>query len=482
MKVAFFASEVTPYAKTGGLADVVGALPKHLAKAGHEVKVFIPLYREVRSKGLPLLRAAADLTFDWDGGPAIFSVWEEPTGRATVYFIEKNDYFEREGLYGTPAGDFPDNGERFAFFSRAALEALRALNFSPDIIHLHDWQTALAPAYLKFVYGDDPFFRKTRTLFTIHNLAYQGLADRGILGRVGLPPLLFHPEALEFFGQVNFLKAGLLYASAINTVSPRYSREIQTPEFGCGLDGLVRMRSDQLFGILNGVDYSAWNPSSDPAIARTYSAEDPAGKAACKTALLTRLGLPPFPNDLPVVGLVTRLAGQKGIDLLVEALGGLFGLGLRLVLLGQGEAGIQDMLRAAAARYPSFFGLRIAYDDDLAHAIFAGSDIFLIPSRYEPCGLTQMYSLKYGAVPVVRATGGLDDTVQDYDPVSGTGNGFKFEAADPAALVKAVRRAVGLYSRKPAWSKLVRAGMESDFSWDRAAGEYQALYRKLVPN
>jgi starch synthase len=242
------------------------------------------------------------------------------------------------------------------------------------------------------------------------------------------------------------------------------------------------MRSDQLFGILNGVDYSAWNPSSDPAIARTYSAEDPAGKAACKTALLTRLGLPPFPNDLPVVGLVTRLAGQKGIDLLVEALGGLFGLGLRLVLLGQGEAGIQDMLRAAAARYPSFFGLRIAYDDDLAHAIFAGSDIFLIPSRYEPCGLTQMYSLKYGAVPVVRATGGLDDTVQDYDPVSGTGNGFKFEAADPAALVKAVRRAVGLYSRKPAWSKLVRAGMESDFSWDRAAGEYQALYRKLVPN
>lgn len=480
MKVAFIASEVTPYAKTGGLADVVGALPKHLAKAGPEVKVFMPLYREVRSKGLPLLRAAADLTFDWHGGPAVFSVWEEPTARATVYFIEKNDYFERDGLYGTPAGDFADNGERFAFFSRAALEALRALDFSPDVIHLHDWQAAMAPAFLKFVYGDDPFFRKAKTLFTVHNLAYQGLAGRDILARVGLPPLLFHPEALEFFGQVNFLKAGLLYSSAISTVSPRYSCEIQTPEFGCGLDGLVRMRNDVLFGILNGADYAAWNPANDPAIARPYTAEDLSGKAACKTALLARFGLPPFPNDLPVVGLVSRLAGQKGIDLLVDALAGLFGLGLRVVLLGQGEANIQDSLRAAASRYPSFFGLRIAYDDDLAHAIFAGSDIFLVPSRYEPCGLTQMYSLKYGAVPVVRATGGLDDTVLDYDPVSETGNGFKFEAADPASLIKAVRRAVGLFGRKSSWTRLVRAGMACDFSWDRAAGEYLALYRKLV--
>jgi len=480
MKVAVLASEIFPYAKTGGLADVAGSLPKHLAKAGVEVKVFMPLYREVRSKGLPLLRTASDLSFDWHDGPAVFSVWEEPTAKATVYFIEKNDYFERDGLYGTAAGDFPDNGERFAFFCRAALEALKALDFPPDVLHVHDWQAALAPAYLKFVYGDDPFFGRTKTLFTIHNLAYLGLFDRGILGRVGLPPMLFHPEGLEFFGRASFLKSGILYASAINTVSPRYSREIQTPEFGCGLDGLLRMRSDVLSGILNGVDYAAWNPASDPAIARPYSTDDLAGKAACKKQLLEAMRLPFLPRDLPVLGLVSRLAGQKGLDILIDALGGLFSLGLRLIVLGQGEEKIQEALRGAASRTPSFFGLRIAFDDDLAHKIFAGSDMFLIPSRYEPCGLTQMYSLKYGAPPIVRATGGLDDTIRDYDAAAGTGTGFKFVEPEPAALIKAVRRAIALYAQKPAWTKLVREGMASDFSWERAAAEYLALFRKIV--
>jgi len=480
MRVAFLASEAGPYAKTGGLADVAGSLPKHLAKAGAEVKVFMPLYREVRSKGLPLLRASADLSFDWHDGPAVFSVWEEPTAKATVYFIEKNDYFERDGLYGPPSGDFLDNGERFAFFSRAVLESLRVLDFSPDVLHLHDWQTALVPAYLKFVYAEDPFFRKAKTLFTIHNLAYQGLFDREILGRIGLPPRLFHPEALEFYGRVSFLKAGLLYASALSTVSPKYSREIQTPEFGCGLDGLLRMRSGVLTGILNGADYAAWNPAGDAALARTYSAEDLDGKAACKSALLSAFGLPPLPRDLPVFGLVSRLAQQKGLDILLEAAGGLFGLGLRLVLLGQGEAGIEDGLKAAAARYPSFFGLRIAFDDGLARRIFAGSDMVLIPSRYEPCGLTQMYALKYGAVPVVRATGGLDDTIQEYDPKTGAGNGLKFAEAEPSAMIKSVRRAIALYSRKTDWMTLVRNGMACDFSWDKPAAEYLALYRALA--
>jgi starch synthase len=480
MKVAFLASEVAPYAKTGGLADVAGALPKHLARAGLEVKVIMPLYREVRSKGLPLLRAAADLSFDWHGGPAVFSVWEEPTAKATVYFIEKNDYFERDGLYGAPAGDFPDNGERFAFFCRSALETLKALNFAPDILHVHDWQAALAPAYLRCVYGDDPFFKKTKTLLTIHNLAYQGVFERGILDRIGLPESLFRPEALEFFGRVNFLKAGLLFGTALNTVSPRYSREIQTPEFGCGLDGLLGRRSEALSGILNGADYAAWNPANDPAIARNYTPDDLSGKAACKGALLAAFGLPVFQKDLPLVGLVSRLAGQKGLDILIDAMGGLFSLGLRLVVLGQGEAKIQDGLKAAAARYPSFFGLRIAFDENLAHQIYAGSDMFIIPSRYEPCGLTQMYSLKYGSVPVVRATGGLDDTVQEFDPAAGTGNGFKFKEADPSAVVGAVRRAVAFYSRKPIWTKLVRNGMACDFSWERAAADYLALYRKIA--
>jgi starch synthase len=480
VKVAFLASEVAPYAKTGGLADVAGALPKYLARLGAEVKVFMPLYRETRAKGLPLLKAATDLTLDWDGGQAVFSVWEEPTAKVTAYFIEKNDYFERDGLYGASAGDFSDNGERFAFFSRSALEALKALDFAPDVLHVHDWQAALTLAYLKFIYGDDPFFKKTKSLFTIHNLAYQGLFDPGILKRVGLPEKLYEMDALEYYGKVNFLKAGLLYSSAINTVSPRYSREIQTPEFSCGLDGLLRERRDVVSGILNGADYSAWNPAADAFIVRPYTAGDLGGKAACRSGLLAAFGLPAIKKDPPVIGMVSRLAGQKGLDILVEALGGLFGLGVRLVILGAGEAKIENDLRAAAGRYPSFFRLRIAFDESLAHKIYAGSDMFLIPSRYEPCGLTQMYSLKYGTVPIVRATGGLDDSIQEFDPAAGAGNGFKFAEAEPSALLGAVRRAVSLYGQPPVWTNLVRNAMACDFSWERAAAEYLGLYRKIV--
>jgi starch synthase len=479
MKIAILASEVAPYAKTGGLADVAGALPKYLSRAGHEVKVFLPLYREIRAKGLALLKAATDLTFDWHGGPAVYSVWEEPTGRATAYFIEKNDYFDRDCLYGTPAGDYPDNGERFAFFSRAALETLKTLKFAPDILHVHDWQAAVSLAYLKFVYGGHPFFEKTKSLFTIHNLAYQGLFDRTILGRIGLPEALFHPDAVEFYDRVSFLKAGLRYAAAVSTVSPRYSREIQTPEFGCGLDGLLRARSQSLYGILNGVDYAAWDPAADTAIARRYSADDLSGKEACRADLLAAFGLPAEPKSYPVIGMVSRLAGQKGLDLLADALGGLFPIGVRLVILGTGELQIQDALRVAAKRYPSFFGLKIAFDDALARKIYAGSDLFLIPSRYEPCGLTQMYSLKYGTVPVVRATGGLDDTIEEFNPVTGQGNGFKFGPAEPGELLGAVRRAAALFPNRAAWLKLVRNGMACDFSWDRAASEYVSLFQRI---
>lgn len=480
MKIAFLASEVAPYAKTGGLADVAGALPKYLARAGHEVKVIMPLYRCVRATGLPLLKAAGDLAMDWYDGPAVFSVWEEPTGRATAYFIEKNDYFERDALYGTSAGDYPDNGERFGFFSRAALETLKTLDFAPDILHVHDWQAALSLAYLKFVFGEDPFFRKTKSLFTIHNLAYQGLFEPEILGRIGLPKKLFHVEALEFFRKVSFLKAGLLYSTAINTVSPRYSREIQTPEFGCGLEGLLQMKSDALFGILNGADYSTWDPASDAALVKPYTAADLDGKAACRRDLLSAFGLPDDKKDLPVIGLVSRLAGQKGLDILVEALGGLFPLGVRLVILGTGEAPIEKALKDAVRRYPSFFGLRIAFDDTLARKIYAGSDMFLIPSRYEPCGLTQMYSLKYGTVPIVRATGGLDDSIQEFDPATGTGNGLKFQAAEAGALLGSIRKAVRIYGQKATWAKIVRNGMACDFSWERASSEYIALYRKIL--
>jgi len=479
MKIALLSSEVAPFAKTGGLADVAGALPRFLAKLGCEVKVFMPLYREVRKKELPLLKVADRLPFLWAGQEEVVTVYESAERGASVYFIDKPALYDRDGLYGTAAGDYEDNGLRFAFFSQASLAALKAIGFAPDVLHCHDWQSAIALAYLKTTYAEDPFFEKTKSLLTIHNLAYQGLFEPGVLRAAGLPERLFDINGLEFFGKVNFLKAGILYASAINTVSHRYSREIQTPEFGCGLDGLLRDRSEVLTGILNGVDYSAWNPAADQAIAAPFTASDPKGKDACKKDLLAAFGLPSAKKDRPVIGMVSRLAGQKGLDILIEALGGLFPLGVQLVVLGTGEADIQGALEAAARRFPSFFGLKIAFDDRLARKIYAGSDMFLIPSRYEPCGLTQMYGLKYGAIPVVRATGGLDDSIQEYDAAAGSGNGFKFEGYAAEALLQAVRKALGIYARKGSWTALTKNAMSCDFSWERAAQEYVLLYRNI---
>lgn len=479
MKIVFLSSEAAPFAKTGGLADVVGALPRFLTKLGFDVKVFLPLYREVRKKGLPLLKAADRLSLAWAGQEELFSVWESPESGASVFFIDKPAFYDRDGLYGTPAGDYEDNGRRFAFFSQASLAALKAMDISPDILHVHDWQSSIALAYLKTLYAQDPFFVSTKSLCTIHNLAYQGLFDRSVLKAIGLPDSLFAMDGLEFFGKINFLKAGILYANAISTVSHRYSCEIQTPEFGFGLDGLLRERNEILAGILNGVDYAAWNPSQDPALAAPYSASDLKGKDACKADLRAAFGLPSLKKDLPVVGMVSRFAGQKGFDILIEALGGLLPLGLQLVVLGTGEDAIQRSLEKARLRYPSFFGLNIAFDEKLARKVYAGSDLFLIPSRYEPCGLTQMYSLKYGAIPVVRATGGLDDSVQEYSPDDGLGNGFKFELYSASALREAVQRALRVYSQKSSWANVVKNAMACDFSWERAAQEYALLYRNI---
>jgi starch synthase len=479
MKVAFLASEVIPYAKTGGLADVAGALPKFLAGLGAEVRVFLPFYREVKKKNLPLQPALEVARLEMGGRPLAYRVYALAADGVNFYFIDRPDYFDRDGLYGTPAGDFPDNGERFAFFARAALETMRALGFSPDIIHGHDWQSALAFAYLRTTYAGDPFFARTRTLFTIHNLAYQGLFDEDLLDRVGLPRSLFNMNDLEFYGKVNALKAGILYATAVTTVSPSYSREIQTPAFGCGLDGLLRSRSSALTGILNGVDYKDWDPATDRLIPRNFTPADLAGKAACRKALVDLFGLE-APADLPLAGMVTRLAGQKGLDIVCEALDDLLAVGLRLVILGTGEQKIQDFLTAAQTKSPDRIGLKIAFDERIAHTIYAGSDIFLIPSRYEPCGLTQMYAMKYGAVPVVRATGGLDDTVTEFDPQAGTGNGFKFVEPEPAPFVEAAARALAAFRRPADWRRLVATGMAADFSWKRSASAYLDLYRELA--
>ena len=481
MRIAFLASEVFPYAKTGGLADVAGALPRFLSKLGAEVRVFLPFYREVREKNFPLKRALESQPIDQGGGKkAAFSVLEHQAEGFVVTFIDHLGHFDRGHLYGTSAGDDPDNGERFAFFTKASLEAMKAVDFSPDIVHGHDWQTAAAFAYLRFVYGGDPFFDGTRTLFTIHNLAYQGLFDKDVLGRVGLPASLFdRDDGLEFYGKVSYLKAGILFSDAVSTVSPTYSREIQTPEFGCGLDGLLRARASVLHGILNGVDYLEWNPVTDRHLSARFGPRDMSGKKTCRNELLKSFGIPDGPGP-PVVGMVTRLAGQKGLDIVCGALERILALGVKVVILGTGDRAIEDFLRGTRSRHPEGIGLKIAFDETLAHMIYAGSDLFLIPSRYEPCGLTQMYALKYGSIPVVRATGGLDDTIREFDPVARTGNGFKFSETTASDLLGALRRALSLHAQKETWRALVRNAMASDFSWSRSARSYLDLYRKIL--
>lgn len=479
MKIAMLSSEVVPYSKTGGLADVAGAMPKFLSRVGAEVRVISPLYKETKNKGLPLRSLGEAIKIDWQGKKDRFSAFEHQADGVTFLFIDKDEYFDRDYLYGTPKGDYPDNGERFGFFSKAALETLKFTSFRPDILHAHDWQSAVALAFLKFVYDRDPFFSYTRSLLTIHNLAYQGLFERDVLGRLGLPERLDNMNDMEFYGKVSFLKAGILYATAVNTVSVRYSQEIQTPEFGCRLDGLLRQRRDSVFGILNGVDYSGWSPATDKFIVRPFDPTYLDGKKECKRDVLEAFSLDARQDDAPVVGMVSRLAGQKGFDILCDALDGIFEAGARLLILGTGEEVYQKALTAAREKYPQSLGLRIAFDEALSHKIYAGSDMFLIPSRYEPCGLTQMYSLKYGTIPVVRATGGLEDTIQEYNASSMTGNGFKFADTTADALLGALRKAVSIYRLPVRWRALIQTAMACDFSWDRSAREYIRLYQKL---
>lgn len=480
IRVVFLTPEMAPLAKTGGLADVTGALPRYLSRnPGLEVMAIMPLHREVRKKNLPLKTVFERIMIDWPGSEKFFSVQEFQSEGFRVYLIDNPQLFDRDYLYSTPEGDYPDNGERFAFFSLAALETLRALSLRPDIIHAHDWQSSLAFAYLRHRPVTDGFFAETRLLCTIHNLAYQGLFSPDLLGRVGLPGHLFNPEDLEFYGKVNFLKAGLLYSDAISTVSPTYSREIQTPEFGCGLEGVLRKRSDRLFGILNGIDYLEWNPETDPALPAHYSRGNLAGKSVCRLELLRYFNFP-LDSARPVVGMVSRLAGQKGFDLLVSSLDELLKKEFYLVILGTGEIEIQNLLVEAQKKYPGRLGLKIAFDDRLARLIYAGSDFFLIPSRYEPCGLTQMYSLRYGTVPVVRSTGGLRDTVSEFNPATLKGNGFLFQDYQTAPLVEAVSRALTFYRKEPFWSRLVENGLASNFSWEKSAEDYFNLYRQML--
>jgi starch synthase len=388
------------------------------------------------------------------------------------YFVDCPPLYDRKGLYGDAAGDYPDNHIRFAVLARAALTISRDL-FRPDILHCHDWQAGLVPTYLHSTFINDPTFMAIRTLFTIHNIGYQGLFPETALPQIGLDATVFNPGGVEYWGKISLLKGGLVYSDYLNTVSPTYAREIQTPEYGLGMDGILRDRSDRLSGILNGVDYAQWSPETDPFIAENYSRDDLSGKHACKRELIALFGLPADAIDQPLAGIVSRFTSQKGADLIAAIADRLAREDIRLVALGTGDKKYEALFAKMAADYPDRFAVRIGFDDVLAHKIEAGADMFLMPSRYEPCGLNQIYSLRYGTVPIVRATGGLDDTINE-------DTGFKFLDYSGEALLLAIQNAITLWRDRPAWQAMMRRGMEQDYSWRVSAGEYSALYQRLA--
>ncbi len=498
MRILFVTAEAVPFAKTGGLADVAGAVPKSLRALGEDVALILPYYRQTREKFAGQVRGtgvqlSVSLGGDTIAAPLLRTTL--PDSEVPVYLVDAPPFFGREQLYGTPAGDYPDNAERFIFFAKAVLAATKALNWPPDVYHCNDWQTALVPVYLKATHAADPFYAHARSLLTLHNLAYQGTFPREAFALTGLPEGHFNWRELEFYGKLNLLKGGIVHADRLNTVSKRYALEIQTQELGCGLEGVLASRAQHLHGILNGIDYAVWNPATDPLLPANYGpvshlklahsghvriedATPLAGKAACKRALQEKCGLPA--RDVPLLGLISRLDVQKGLDLVAAILPDLARLDLQFVLLGTGTRELQDLLAAAGRECPDRFSIQLAFNNTLAHQIEAGCDMFLMPSRYEPCGLNQLYSLKYGTVPVVRRTGGLADTIANCTPTGlakGTANGFSFESYSAAALLHCIRRALRVYSNPRAWRRLMQIGMAQDWSWDASAREYQQLYR-----
>ncbi len=484
MKIAFMSAELAPFVKTGGLGDVAAALPACYRAAGHDVRVFVPYYT----------RAAENIDLAWDtkrfvavqqGGFTFhFGLFHHVTPEGVdVFFIRHDELFGRAGVYCDKEHDYADNPLRFALYQQAVLESFNVEDWIPDVVQMNDWHTALMPAYLAERSAADPRYGDVKTVFTIHNLAYQGICGAGDFWMLNLPDAYRTADWVEHYGMVNCIKAALLNADWLTTVSPTYAREIQMPESGCGFDGLLRERADSLTGILNGIDTRLWDPMTDPKIPWHYHAGHFLGKYRCKRALLKRLGLPMAAHTL-LCGLVARLTDQKGIDLVLDALDGIVALGVQMVVLGTGGGEYEAALRARAAMYPDAVSVVIGFDDGLAHQIEAGGDVFLMPSRFEPCGLNQMYSLRYGTVPVVRRTGGLADTVVDTTAETleqGSATGFVFDDATPEALLGAIARAVEMYRDSPAlWRQIRRAGMAQDLGWTHRAGEYLELFGRLL--
>ncbi|NLU48886.1 MAG: glycogen synthase GlgA [Syntrophomonadaceae bacterium] len=473
MKILIAASEMVPFAKTGGLADVVGSLPKALAKLGHDVRVVIPHYKQI-TEG----RYLTDLPVPMDGHleTAIIRNASIKAGEQEipVYLVDNYKFFYRDHMYC-----YVDEGERFNFFCKSVLAMLPYLGFQPDVIHCNDWHTALIPLFLKVRFMDEPFYRGIATVFTIHNLQYQGRFNKSILKNLGLEDKYFTPEELEFYGEVNFMKAGLLYADLINTVSAKYAMEIQTRELGEGLDGLLRKRALDLYGIINGIDYDEYNPATDRRLYENYDRNTLERKRYNKYGLQKELNL--VVGDVPVVGLISRLVGQKGLDLVAEVIEHILQMGAQFVLLGTGDDYFEKLFADVKVKHPARVSINLGFDSTLAQKIYAGADIFLMPSRFEPCGLGQLISLAYGTIPVVRATGGLSDTITDFTAEPARGNGFTFTDYTPEALLDAITRAIRLYYDDPAaWAQLMRRGMSMDFSWNTSAVKYLNLYEKAV--
>ena len=479
LKLLMVASEAAPFAKTGGLADVVGSLPPALHALGHDVRLVMPWYRVVRSVTGSLRSSRRKISVPMGGRVYQAAYRTGEVEGVPVYFIDVPEFYDRPELYGEQGQDYPDNAERFGLLSRAALELVRHLGFVPDVIHAHDWQAGLVPVYLHQQLWRDPFFAGTGSLLSIHNLGYQGIfppEDRRVLG---LDDALLADDRLEYYGKISLLKGGISLADQVNTVSPTYCREIQTPERGMGLDGLLRSRADRLHGLLNGLDGNLWSPTNDQALQHTYTAKDLSGKRVCKKALQQELGLQ-LTADTPIVAMVTRLDSQKGIELVLESWDRILQHDLQLVILGTGNPEFEHRLADAAEYYPGQARVLLRFDDALSRRIYAGSDLFLMPSRYEPCGLGQLIALRYGSVPLVHATGGLADTIVDPQTSASQANGFVFHEYRYSSLLECLERALAAYAKPKDWRKLMLQGMTQDMTWAHAAGQYVDLYRSCI--
>ncbi len=466
MRVLFCSSEVAPFAQTGGLGQVCGELPLALAQKGIFVDVILPRYKCVNAAKIPIKKLNKDVSI------------AKINDKVQVYFVENDELYNRDGLYGDKRGDYPDNLERFSYYSRKTLEIIKQLNIQANIIHCHDWHAALIPVYLKSVYKKDPFYRQIKSILTIHNLAYQGLFERMEFVKLGLPRTLFSVDGLEFYSYINFLKGGIIFSDYLTTVSKRYAKEIQTPEFGCGLEGVVAKRNQQLTGILNGLD-SSWNPQTDSFITKNFSSTNIEDKSVNKKKLQKDFKLP-IASDVPLFGFVGRLSVQKGLDLLNKSMKEITKLNVQVIILGTGEEKYHRMFEVLAKKYPQKIAVCLKYDETLAHRIYAGSDFFLMPSIYEPCGLSQMISLKYATIPIVFKTGGLADTIVNFNPKDISGNGFVFEKYDVLSFVRCVKSALEIYENKDLFGCLVRKTLTYDFSWDKSAEEYQKLYTQCL--